>query len=347
MEKKRIAIIGGGIAAYGMAHQFANLNKNTFAITLYDGSSLVPACSYASTAITALRGTTKGLSPLGDLIVDAYHAFENFHETYKPIGVSETFEEHLWPIENTSDEKILKRHPEAKLTESIVLSHSGKLLQTTEKAYVIVPEIFLKWYEEELKDKVNLKKEFVHSLQKNEKNYEINNQVYDYVIFCTGYKTQWFENFFTEAHAHKKVSHAKPVAGTYLSFDKNDFNPKDFKNNLMESFSIAYDNSHLIYQKEMKRILIGSTTNNLKDHYLPAPEIQEIYQKFKDCFKWTQFPEYSTASFHTGIRHKGQQRMPFWGKIDDDGAFAIHSLYKNGYSFYLLAAAAIEENLRQ
>jgi glycine/D-amino acid oxidase-like deaminating enzyme len=348
MQNKRIAIIGGGIAAYGMAHEFISLqNKHEFDVTLYDGSHCVPPCSLSSTAITALRGTTKGISPLGDLMVDAYYAFEKFYNEYKPDGVSETIEEHLWQMQILQNEKMLKRHPSAMLGDSSLVKNKEKLFRATEKAYVIVPELFLAWYAQQVQDFVTIKNEMVAKIEKKENLYLINNAEYDAVIFCTGYKSSWFRDFFTSPNAYKKMSHAKPVAGTYLSFDESYFDKLDFKNNLNESFSIAYESYHLIYQKEAKRILVGSTTNNLKEDFLPDPKIQEIYHQLRSSFDWSKFPNYEDAQIHTGIRHKGQQRTPFWGKIDDQGAYAIHSLYKNGYSFYLLAADGIVEYLRQ
>ena len=80
-NQKTLSIVGGGLSGLLTAFYLVQERKarslplpriNLFVSPLY------PSCTLSSTATVALRGTKKGLSPLGDQLVDAFHEVEKF-----------------------------------------------------------------------------------------------------------------------------------------------------------------------------------------------------------------------------------------------------------------------------
>ncbi|MCO4795039.1 MAG: hypothetical protein KC493_15085, partial [Bacteriovoracaceae bacterium] len=83
--KYDVIIIGNGIASKVFQFHFLKSNPNKKILVLE--SPLYPSCSIKTTSHVGLVDPVKGVSPLGDLIVDSYDSFKEFVKNYEPKGV--------------------------------------------------------------------------------------------------------------------------------------------------------------------------------------------------------------------------------------------------------------------
>ena len=111
----QIIVIGSGIAAKCVIFELNNLGFENIISIASDNFS--PACSKATTAINTLRGTQRGLTPLGETLVDAHEAFEAFFSLHKPLGVVKSVEVHGWL---RGYKKLLRRYKEFKTDITII-----------------------------------------------------------------------------------------------------------------------------------------------------------------------------------------------------------------------------------
>lgn len=332
MKKTRIVVVGDGIAAWSTLFLlkkeiFESENLDKFEIIQLAENNLAPVCSFSTTAINSLRGTEKGMSELGDLIVDSYAYFKELQEEFSFKGVEKGIERQFWYKDSKNKEKWEKRYPSFK--------ESHRFYYEDSEAYLISSEIL----------GVDLKSRFfthethhafVTSVDGKKLITTKGEFEFDKLILCISNETKLFKSLFDGA-LEKVVTHAKPVAGSYLEFDL------DLNKN---GFSYALEGHHLIYKNEIKKLLIGSTTENQSDSYLAdMSKLKSIYEEVLSVFKdELDIPSFSKAKIKTGIRQKGYKRLPFFGEISKD-IYSIHSLYKNGFTFAFLGAKVIREKL--
>lgn len=324
MKKTKIVIVGDGIAAWSILfflkkECFERGNLDNYEITQVANADFAPACTDSSTAINSLRGTTKGLSPLGDLVVDSYDLFKELYLEYKFVGVEEGSERQIWPKTSPNHNKWIKRYPEFKEAQNHFYEDSEAFILDPKALGADLKARFFK--HEEIKA-------YVTKIEEKKLITTMGEISFDKLILCTS-------NFTTHFNLSddKTLTHAKPVAGSFLEFDC-DLNSK--------AFSYALEGHHLIYRATSKKLLIGSTTTNQSDSYIPdTGELQKIYDEVKGFFKDIYpIPPFNEGKKRTGIRQKGYKRLPFWGNVQED-IFAIHSLYKNGFTFAFLGAKTL------
>lgn len=332
MKKTKIVVIGDGIAAWSTlfllkkeVYESGDLDK--FEIIQLANEDLAPSCSFYSTAINCLRGTLRGMSELGDLIVDSYEYFETLQKVHKFKGVEEGIERQLWKKDSQNKAKWEKRYPDYKNDEKFCYFDS--------KAYLITPEVL----GEDLKTRFfshTFHKVFVTKIQDKKIFSTAGEFEFDKLILCVSHETKLFKTLYKDVD-EKIITHAKPVAGSFLEFDLD---------LACEGFSYALENHHLIYKNTNKKLQIGSTTENQSDFYLAdTRKLKEIYNEISCAFiKEIPIPSFEKAIMKTGIRQKGYKRLPFFGEIQKD-VFAMHSLYKNGFTFAFLGAKVIKEKL--
>ena len=110
----QIVIVGNGVMAKVLTFY---LNRSGFKnITRIAEDTDIPMCSTRTTAINCLRGTQRGLSPLGDLIVDSFDQFEKFYHKFAPEGVSSSYEIQSWPKGSVDHDKWLRRFKSCQTT---------------------------------------------------------------------------------------------------------------------------------------------------------------------------------------------------------------------------------------
>jgi glycine/D-amino acid oxidase-like deaminating enzyme len=334
MDNRRIVVIGSGIAALSTIFE---LNKNGFDnILCISSDSFAPNCSYTSTGINALRGTESGLSPLGDTLIASHEAFSLFNEMYRPIGVTRAREIHCWQGENA---KLLRRYKTFKQDNhfDFFSKKLNKNLNYFESdAYIISPDLILKWFRENSSfDSVD---DFVVDIKDTKVIGHNDSYCFDHLIICSGFLAMQFINLVDDVAVRKNLYYSKPVSGSYVEFDLSDFVGTNL--NLENSFSFVFENCHLIYRKDSKKVIIGSTSQNNKLNLLAnKEELIEKYEKLKVLIGG-EFPSFEDGYFYSGVRHKTQNREPFWGEINPNIS-AIWGLYKTGWSMSFLASKTI------
>lgn len=337
MFDKHIIVVGSGVAAKCVIFE---LNKKGFKnITCISSEVFAPACSNRSTGINALRGTEAGLSPLGNKLIRAHEFFNKFLNDYSPKGVTKTYEVHGWSGIHSK----LKRRYKTVLKSDDFLFLNKKLKEeinySKTDAFVISPDLFLSWMEKEIEYKSV--DDFVTKISKN--NIETQKgDVYqfDKLVLATGFLARQFESLIEDPKIFKNLLHSKSVSGSFLELDSSLFNNSNLE--LKESFSFVYEDTHLIYREDENKIIIGSTSDNNEVRLIPNKDsLFEKYNKLKKLIGG-EFPPFDEATFKAGVRHKAQQRDPFWGEINNN-IYAVWGLYKTGWSMSFSAGFDIAD----
>jgi hypothetical protein len=342
MQKVDIIIVGDGIAAKCLIFELNKLNLTN--ILQISDDDYAPACSTRTTAINCLRGTKKGISPLGDLIVDSFQLFEKFYGDYNPAGICLTEEIQSW---DQNHEKWLKRFGSFQNSKSFSqfnFSLQKSLNYYRSDAYIIIPELFYAWWELSLK-RQTLKAQVTNLIQQ-ENGWIVDTNAGTYqalkVVLATSYMTPILAQNVVQDKIKQKLLHSKKAAGTYLKFKAQDFDQTSF--DFHNSFSFVYDEVHFIYRKQSHDVLIGATTNT--EEVIDEVGMQEQYQKLKEIFGEDKLPAFDKAELLMGVRHKGQKREPYWGEINHN-LYAIWGLYKNAFTLAFSAASDLSALIKK
>lgn len=336
MDNRRIVVVGSGIAALSTIFE---LNKNGFNnILCLSSEDFAPSCSRTSTGINTLRGTESGLSPLGDILIASHEAFHLFNNTYKPSGVTKAQEVHCWIGENSKLKRRYKVFSESQSFDFFQDKLSQKVNFTDNEAYIISPELLLNWFKSEAS--FDFKQDFIISVDKGESTiYGLNSSYhFDHLILCSGFFAKKHIDLVDDEKIKKNLFYSKSVSGAYLEFDSQNFISSNL--NLDKSFSFVFEDTHLIYREDVKKVIIGSTSENNKLNFLPNKELlKNKFKKLQDLIGG-DFPNIEAGVCYTGVRHKTQNREPFWGRLQPNIS-AIWGFYKTGWSMAFLASKEV------
>ncbi len=315
--KKKVLVIGDGVMAWNTLFALQNCSYDVFQ---YYHNEAFPACSDASTAINCLRGTTKGISPLGDLIVDSYHCFEAFLKKHDPQGIAKGHEYQIFDQE----QKWKGRYPDFEPVHQSEIApyvSSMKYFHKNE-AYFFDLKKLREWFSLKLNN--TTKKQVIVSQVLGDGRVITSDgeEKFDYVIVCSNYNTSIVKGLNSEVDYY--IDHCKPVAGSYLEL-------KGYSSNYFsQSTNLAFEKYHLIFRKEEKILQIGATTDNRTSHHLPNEKaLVEIYDFIKKQAR-IELPAFSEFSYRVGVRLKGYKRMPYCDFITPH-VYLATGLYKNGY----------------
>jgi hypothetical protein len=339
MDNRRIVVIGSGIAALSTIFE---LNKNGFNnILCLSSEGFAPGCSYASTGINALRGTESGLSPLGDILIASHKAFDNFNREYLPHGVAAAREIHAWYGENSKLTRRYKTFNNGKKFNFSKVELTKIVNYRDSHAFVISPGLLLRWLEDN--STYEHVEDFITSVQDTKVIGQVGVYSFDHLIICSGLMARNFIDLVQDDAVRKNLYYSKAVSGAYIEFDSADF--KDSNLCFDESFSFVFENSHLIFRADLRKVIIGSTSENNKLNFLAdKTELRVKYEKLKSIIGG-EFPHFDKALVFSGVRHKTQNREPFWGEISTNIS-AIWGLYKTGWSMSFLASRDIVSTLK-
>lgn len=339
---KNIVTIGDGIAAWCLHEELLKLPN--VHITNISSSTLFSPCSLSSTSLNCLRGTRRGLTSLGDLIVDSYELFEQFNTKFEPSGVYKGVEYQLWRQEQ--HEKWMRRYSNFSKTQDNPFLQDkliSKFNYQENLAYFIDPNSLKSWYWNR-HQQISKISAFVSNIQKVKDKFLITADKdialeFDSVILCTNQATHLLGRGFSEQFDYY-LSHSKPVAGTYL---EKKINSNEFTGN----YNIAIGKQHLIVRSDSGRLQVGSTVDNNMSIDIPnKKDILNLYNNLQRCLSF-ELPSFDEFEMKVGIRHKGFERKPFWGKISNsDNIYSICGLYKNAFSFSYKAAQDIGSLLK-
>jgi hypothetical protein len=326
-----LAIVGAGVLGRSFLFHLSQCASADFKIFLFDHSSFATSCSTHSTAVSSLRGTTKGHSPLGDLIVEGFADFKHHVEVDRPAGVAQALQ-----LNASSGEKdsFFKRFSESKMInhfESILFNRSYHA--QLEEAFIIHPEIYLSWLLEEAKRKIDitLVSDFVTGFEERDNLVELTTQsgektIADKVLFAGGV----FNRFWQGKSEFQFLEKSRPIQGSYLHF-------KNYEG-LSESLSITLDGHNLVFRKETKDLLLGASSEELVHELPQTEELKEIYDYFKASTNLS-LPPWESGEILVGLREKAPKRSPYL--LERNRVLFVGGLYKNGFSLSSLMAKKI------
>ncbi len=317
-----IGIVGQGIVGLSLAFHLSR-NKNKIKnIVLFNSEDFAPTCSYSSTSVASLRGTTRGHSPLGDLIVEGFEAFGEHIKKDSPDGVVP-----IWQFNGASEfgNEFLKRFPQSLKSNIAGEVRLKKEFQISkEKAFMVIPERYLPWLLEASQKNIEIK--LIHDfILKYEKDSKVKlfgqsgkEYVFDKVIFATGASSRFWRK---SEKAYLPLESSKPVQGTYLEF--NDVSLP------IDSFSLTLNGNNLVYRKQSQQVLIGASSIEV-DHFLAQKnDLHQMHHFFQDILE-IDLPDFQRGILKVGLREKAKKRTPYM--IQDDQVYYLGGLYKNGFS---------------
>lgn len=322
-----LAIIGGGIAGRSLLFALAKTAQHFDKILFFYSDSFASPCSTNSTAIVAGRGISRGISPLGDKLMAGFAEFTQQVASNHPKGVTPLIHYH------GADDKLeqfRKRYPdakEAKLAGELSLTH--ELSIAAEPAFMIDPTTYLDWLLEIARQQLVIEviEEFVVEIDPREmvhlKTQSGLEFCVDELVLTCGAAGVYWKNFFDSS----KLQSSKSVQGSYLEFLEVDLG--------LESFSVTLKGDNLIYDSVRRRLLMGSTTQEVCHQLAPPSELHAIYQRLQSLLQ-VKLPAFELGKIKVGLREKASKREPYL--IQQGAITAIGGLYKNGYSLGPLMA---------
>ncbi|MGE3608073.1 MAG: FAD-dependent oxidoreductase [Bacteriovoracaceae bacterium] len=327
-----LAIIGNGIAARSLIYSLAKAPKQFSRILVFSSKEFANPCSFNSTAIVAPRGVSSGHSSLGDLLVEGIETFAKHFEEDQPHGVQKIIQ---YTGASEKLDQFKKRYPHGDLRSEIegIELHSGEYF-AEEVAYMVDPTIYLNWLVENSNNlPLQFLEEFVISVIPGQeiqiKTLNGNEYRADKLVFCTGTYSRFYKQFYQ----NKKLNSSKPIQGSYMRFENVSLDTP--------SLSITFNGNNFIFNKELKRVLIGSTTSETNTE-LPALALTKIYQSLGKLLK-IELPDLNKGIIHVGIREKCSKREPYL--FSQDNCYFSGGLYKNGYILGLKLAQDLSRQL--
>lgn len=321
-ERFDFIVVGDGLYANLFLYKLLNLRPGLKVLQIH-ASNFLETSSILSTAVVAKRNVTKGISPLGDLLLNGFNAFESwFNQEGNKTLAKNAIEvvDHLEVNSNKNKENQFKnRYPSFYRFKDLCVHK--------EKAYLFYPNNFLNKLKNELQDKVLRVNDLILDLRDKNKligrnfNYEGSK-----IVLALGDQFRFLGNDLSL----KNETKVKPVRGSYL-----------LKNLIHDdSFSFSINGMNLIYRKNSSELIFG---NSQGQEVLEAKELESLKSNF-ELFKtkYSDFIQkeknlnlkninYEEFVLKTALRAKSPKRFPYFGKIKND-IYAAHGFYKNGYS---------------
>lgn len=327
--KRRIAVIGDGVAARAILWFLKQENDTSLDTLHFSSEALAPKSSLNSTAVAALRGTQKGLSELGDELVDMWQFTDQFFRENQFQGVTEAKLEHL-----IFDEKEKRRFAHLSPIETLKLAAKKKpLFAVSEPAWMIAPDLFLKT----LPSAAEVYNTLVTSLKKSGEGWLIGtqgNEAYqvDQVILCLGVYSSWFEELLQGSPLEKM----KTVQGSYYEWQGEILKS--------ESFALSFQGINLNWRSDLQTLQIGATS--IKGDLVFYPQKTALDFILKTFHEFIQMDLPTNPQVKTGHRALTKSRRPWAGELQVN-LYALGGLYKNGWVSAWPLAQKLVESLRK
>lgn len=327
-----LAIIGSGLVGKSLIYSLAKEQKQFEKITLFSSDNILPPCTLSSTAIAAPRGTTPGLSELGDLLVAGFETLKDHIELNRPHGVQEITQ---YSAATFKTEQFIKRYPEAKSDKTFLKTPA---LMIQEPAYMFDPKSYTDWLLNEamlLKpDHIEVIDDLVLELTEGErvhlKTLNGRNLAFDKVVFAGGNYNRFWKDLLPES----KLKSSKPAQGSYFEFQNVNWTHP--------SFSLTLDGDNIVWNAPFKRMYVGSTTEDVC-HFLPSKnELHEIYSRLKEKTS-LDLPAVADGIIRTGLREKAQRREPYL--VSGEKVCFIGGMYKNAFTLSIQMTRSLSHQL--
>lgn len=321
-----LAIIGSGILGRSLIYTLAKERKQFEKIVVFHSDKFAFPCTLHSTAIVAPRGVTAGHSKLGDEILEGFRIFSDHVKLDQPSGVQTITQ---YSGATTKLDQFKQRYPAGKMSRQFLRSET---YIATEEAFLIDPKTYGDWLLNEAlfmdKDHIEVIEDFVTEVIENErvhvKTHNGLNLSFDKIVFAGGnYNRFW-----------KPSKASKPVQGSYFEFNNVDLNE--------DSFSLTLDGDNLIWNKPLKRLLIGSTTTETNHVLHPVTELEAVYDRLSKAVD-LHLPQMGMGVVKAGLREKASKREPYI--VQEGHKIFAGGLYKNGFTLSLKMTRSLSHQL--
>jgi glycine/D-amino acid oxidase-like deaminating enzyme len=327
-----LVVIGEGVAASAFLFALTRsplVDKFT-AITQLASETLAPATSWRSTAIAALRGTQRGLSPLGDEICEMWDHTRPLFERENWPGLTPV-EIHSWVFSDKAHRryshlaKTSHPHFATKLPARYVATETGWIVNTQELLKNIPAP------------KLTKRSTLVTALRREEDKWCLTLQgneelTADVVVYAGGIWQRWFKEFLVGS----PLEELKPVQGSFYRWEKAPLGTK--------SFVLAVEGAVCSYEASRQELLFGSTSLMGEETLIPdLPALAGLKNEFLKRLEFS-FPD-TEAQIVTGIRSQTKGRRPWAGELQR-GLYAIGGLYKTGWVTAWPLGEALVKSLR-
>lgn len=323
-----LAVIGNGIFANVFLHEINKLvNKSqNFRVAKLYSEELAPNCSLRTTSTVSKNGIEEGISNLGDTLLNSYNAFENFFLNNKDCGI---FSSPQYILSTDDDHSVrLERRYKNLITPIENNLFKEKYLGVTLNSYIVIPELFFNYLESFSKNYIQ--DDILQLVESIEESAGVTTLILrdktevkaKKVVIATGAYSRINTHLFSKTNIHEKILFTKVVAGSYL------VKQFDYPHDLY--FTINGHN--LVYRHQTKEMIIGSTT---VQGAIVTPDLVELKNIFDNVNSAVNLDLGSFDSYRviTGLRHKGQKRIPFFEPIvDSQNIWFFNGAYKNGWS---------------
>lgn len=328
-----LVILGDGIFGKLFLYElnkYVTKSQNLKVARVFD-EKLAPNCSLRTTSTVSENGIEEGISELGDELLKAFNAFKEFYISNQPDGIYEAKQY----VANSEDklDKLIKRYKE-KVSEIDIPLLKKELNGVELDSYIVSPELFFKYISVNnpnfaLKDYSLLCKK-IENIDGVVKltlidDTEISTKK---LVMATGAYSVIHKELFESTLFYEKINFTKVVAGSYLK--------KSFKH--FEDLYLTLNGHNLVYRHKTQELIIGSTTVQGPITSPDIAQLKDIFKEVKDLVT-LDLGEFSDYEMITGLRHKGQKRMPFFKPITtDESIWFFNGAYKNGWSlpFYYI-----------
>ncbi len=312
-----LVVIGEGVAATAFLYALMQNGKvDQFSSIIQVASdALAPATSFRSTALAALRGTRRGLSPLGDEIVSMWHYTHPLLKEQAWSGVT-AVKLHSW-VYSDKAERRYGHLPQ--ISRSYFASKRPPRSIHEEDAWIIDPATLLASVP---RPSLQKRQQLVTSLKPEGDQWQVGllggeTLLADKVVLATGAWSQWSH----ELLADSPLAEMKSVQGSYYQWGEVDFGAK--------SFALGVEGVVCVYHADRRRLLLGATSVNGDDSFIPAkPELAAMARDFSQRVEIT-LPS-AEPQILTGIRAQTKGRRPWTGELRKN-LYAIGGLYKTGW----------------
>lgn len=343
--KYDLIVIGDGLAARAFLYELAKTDTNLRILQIYQEDKAA-ACSFKTTSHICLNGVELGVSPLGDLLYESYKITENMYKTESPDGIYEGQQFNLCRDGEFGRSEYMRRYKRVDkfdhFSNNIDVSHLDNWGLQYHK-YLLNPEAFMAWLKKQYIDtlKLDIKSEYVTEQSLSSDNIEIFTESTSYkgatLLICAGAYSKKFESSIE----FEKLEKSKVVPGQYITFDNVDWGE--------ENFAITKRRYTVCYRAYNQTLMIGGTSLKEDDDINDLSPLKIEYDEVKKIFgESVKLPSFESGRVRHGLRHKGHQRKPFWGLIQESTnakVYGMFGLYKNGFTFPFLGAKKLIEQM--
>lgn len=319
MQKKRIDIvfIGDGLASLWTLYAFLEQDLSVdcdYHIQVFSDPKR-PACSLHTTAQVCLRGTTKGHSELGDLLVDSHEYLSE--QLKREVFTGVLTGSHYQVVDNPLGEKD-KRYqsfPIKKHIEHLLLDSPQGCEFRVLPSFYFIPEQFLG----DLKKKCQSKGQFKNvKLEFIKQSIDPHFTTADLFFLCDGGESSYSEQL--------KV---KPLYGAYAQWQVPEAKWEG-------TSSLSVDGSNIFFRPNGE-VLFGATSiQNEKCPQVHFAELENLAEKVSAQISLPfDLTAFTIENMKIGCRAKAPKRRPLFGPsslFPDKNILVLNGLYKNGWT---------------